>query len=203
MNANTIADSNADNPADAVCSLTQNWWLFALRGIFALIFAVLAFWMPHSALFAMTIVFGAFSLVNGAFNLVAAVRQMRQKQRWGWLLFSGIVGILTGVVVVVAPLAATLAVAYFLWVSVAFWAIFTGMLEISAAVRLRREIKGEIWLALSGLLSVLLGAIILWMFFTRPIESFLAAGWVLGFHAAIFGMTLLLLSWRLRKARQR
>ncbi|MDN5486712.1 MAG: HdeD family acid-resistance protein, partial [Pseudomonas sp.] len=73
----------------------------------------------------------------------------------------------------------------------------------SAAVRLRREIKGEIWLALSGLLSVLLGAIILWMFFTRPIESFLAAGWVLGFHAAIFGMTLLLLSWRLRKARQR
>lgn len=164
MNANTIADSNADNPADAVCSLTQNWWLFALRGIFALIFAVLAFWMPHSALFAMTIVFGAFSLVNGAFNLVAAVRQMRQKQRWGWLLFSGIVGILTGVVVVVAPLAATLALAYFLWVSVAFWAIFTGMLEISAAVRLRREIKGEIWLALSGLLSVLLGAIILWMF---------------------------------------
>jgi hypothetical protein len=115
MNANTIADSNADNPADAVCSLTQNWWLFALRGIFALIFAVLAFWMPHSALFAMTIVFGAFSLVNGAFNLVAAVRQMRQKQRWGWLLFSGIVGILTGVVVVVAPLAATLALAYFLW----------------------------------------------------------------------------------------
>ena len=85
MNANTIADSNADNPADAVCSLTQNWWLFALRGIFALIFAVLAFWMPHSALFAMTIVFGAFSLVNGAFNLVAAVRQMRQKQRWGWV----------------------------------------------------------------------------------------------------------------------
>ncbi|MFX3545404.1 HdeD family acid-resistance protein [Ralstonia mannitolilytica] len=202
MNTDTIAHSNADSPVDIVCSLTQNWWLFALRGIFALIFAVLAFWMPHSALFAMTIVFGAFSLVNGVFNLVAAVRQIRQKERWGWLLFSGIVGILTGVVVVVAPVAATLALAYFLWASVAFWAIFTGMLEISAAVRLRREIKGEIWLALSGLLSVLLGAIVLWMFFTRPIESFLAAGWLLGFHAAIFGMTLLLLSWRLRKARQ-
>lgn len=203
MNANTIADSNADNPADAVCSLTQNWWLFALRGIFALIFAALAFWMPQSALLAMTLVFGAFSLVNGAFNLVAAVRHIQKKERWGWLLFSGIVGILTGVVVLVAPWVATMVMASFLWASVGFWAIFTGVLEISAAVRLRQEIKGEIWLAFSGLLSIVLGAIVLWIFFSRPVESFLAAGWLLGFHAAIFGMTLLLLSWRLRKARQR
>lgn len=202
MNANTIADSNADNPADAVCSLTQNWWLFALRGIFALIFAVLAFWMPHSALFAMTIVFGAFSLVNGAFNLVAAVRHIQKKERWGWLLFSGIVGILTGVVVLVAPWVAAMVMASFLWASVGFWAIFTGVLEISAAVRLRQEIKGEIWLAFSGLLSIVLGAIVLWVFFSRPVESFLAAGWLLGFYAAVYGVTLLFLSWRLRKTRQ-
>lgn len=202
MNTDAITDSSADEPTKTLCSLTENWWIFALRGVLALIFAALAFWMPQSALLAMTLVFGAFSLVNGAFNLVAAVRHIQKKERWGWLLFSGIVGILTGVVVLVAPWIATIVLASFVWASVGFWAIFTGVLEISAAVRLRREIKGEIWLALSGLLSALLGAIILWMFFTRPIESFLAAGWLLGFHAAIFGMTLLLLSWRLRKARQ-
>lgn len=90
---------------------------------------------------------------------------------------------------------------FFLWASVGFWAIFTGVLEISAAVRLRREIKGEIWLALSGLLSIILGAIVLWIFFTRPVESFVAAGWLLGFHAAVYGVTLLFLSWSLRKTR--
>ena len=134
--------------------------------------------MPQSALLAMTIMFGAFSLVNGAFNLFAAVRHIQKKERWGWLLFSGIVGILTGVVVLVAPWVATIVLASFLWASVGFWAIFTGVLEISAAVRLRREIKGEIWLALSGLLSIILGAIVLWIFFTRPVESFVAAGWL-------------------------
>ena len=150
---------------------------------------------------AMTIMFGAFSLVNGAFNLFAAVRHIQKKERWGWLLFSGIVGILTGVVVLVAPWAATIVLASFLWASVGFWAIFTGVLEISAAVRLRQEIKGEIWLALSGLLSIILGAIVLWIFFTRPVESFVAAGWLLGFHAAVYGVTLLFLSWSLRKTR--
>ena len=79
---------------------------------------------------------------------------------------------------------------------------FTGVLEISAAVRLRQEIKGEIWLAFSGLLSIFLGAIVLWIFFSRPVESFLAAGWLLSFYAAVYGVTLLFLSWRLRKTRQ-
>lgn len=202
MNTDTITDSNADEPTKILCSLTENWWIFALRGVLALIFAALAFWMPQSALLAMTLVFGAFSLVNGAFNLVAAVRHIQKKERWGWLLFSGIVGILTGVVVLVAPWVATMVMASFLWASVGFWAIFTGVLEISAAVRLRQEIKGEIWLAFSGLLSIVLGTIVLWIFFSRPVESFLAAGWLLGFYAAVYGVTLLFLSWRLRKTRQ-
>ncbi|MCO1987717.1 heat resistance membrane protein HdeD-GI [Pseudomonas aeruginosa] len=202
MNTDTITDSSADEPTKTLCSLTENWWIFALRGVLALIFAALAFWMPQSALLAMTLVFGAFSLVNGAFNLVAAVRHIQKKERWGWLLFSGIVGILTGVVVLVAPWVATMVMASFLWASVGFWAIFTGVLEISAAVRLRQEIKGEIWLAFSGLLSIVLGAIVWWIFFSRPVESFLAAGWLLGFYAAVSGVTLLFLSWRLRKTRQ-
>ncbi|AVZ98456.1 MULTISPECIES: HdeD family acid-resistance protein [Enterobacteriaceae] len=202
MNTDAITDSSADEPTKTLCSLTENWWIIALRGVLALIFAALAFWMPQSALLAMTLVFGAFSLVNGAFNLVAAVRHIQKKEHWGWLLFSGIVGILTGVVVLVAPWVATMVMASFLWASVGFWAIFTGVLEISAAVRLRQEIKGEIWLAFSGLLSIFLGAIVLWIFFSRPVESFLAAGWLLSFYAAVYGVTLLFLSWRLRKTRQ-
>ena len=202
MNTDAITDSSADEPTKTLCSLTENWWIIALRGVLAFIFAALAFWMPQSALLAMTLVFGAFSLVNGAFNLVAAVRHIQKKEHWGWLLFSGIVGILTGVVVLVAPWVATMVMASFLWASVGFWAIFTGVLEISAAVRLRQEIKGEIWLAFSGLLSIFLGAIVLWIFFSRPVESFLAAGWLLSFYAAVYGVTLLFLSWRLRKTRQ-
>ncbi len=168
MNTDAITDSSADEPTKTLCSLTENWWIIALRGVLALIFAALAFWMPQSALLAMTLVFGAFSLVNGAFNLVAAVRHIQKKS--------------TGAGCCSAALSAYLPASsswlllgrhdghgFFLWASVGFWAIFTGVLEISAAVRLRQEIKGEIWLAFSGLLSIFLGAIVLWIFF--PVRS--------------------------------
>ena len=90
--------------------------------------------------------------------------------------------------------------ATFLWASIAFWSVFSGALEIAAAIRLRKEINGEIWLILSGLLSVVLGVVVTWMLLTRPVESFLALGWLIGFYAAVFGVMMILLGLRLRKA---
>ena len=194
----------SENPTDKMqyflCSLSRNWWAFVLRGVLALIIAVLAFVMPAEALLALTLVFGAFAFADGVFGLVAAIRNIRKGERWGWLMFSGILGIATGVVVVVSPFVATLVLATFLWASIAFWSVFSGVLEIVAAIRLRKEIKGEIWLILSGLLSVTLGVFVTWMLLTRPLESFLALGWLLGFYAAFFGAMMLLLGLRLSRA---
>jgi len=158
--------------------------------------------MPAEALLALTLVFGAFAFADGVFGLVAAIRNIRKGERWGWLMFSGILGIATGVVVVVSPFVATLVLATFLWASIAFWSAFSGILEIGAAIRLRKEIKGEIWLILSGLLSVALGVFVTWMLLTRPLESFLALGWLLGFYVAFFGGLMILLGLRLRRANQ-
>ena len=196
----TASENPTDKMQDMLCSLSRNWWAFVLRGVLALIIAVLAFVMPAEALLALTLVFGAFAFADGVFGLVAAIRNIRKGERWGWLMFSGILGIATGVVVVVSPFVATLVLATFLWASIAFWSVFSGVLEIVAAIRLRKEIKGEIWLILSGLLSVTLGVFVTWMLLTRPLESFLALGWLLGFYAAFFGAMMLLLGLRLSRA---
>ena len=194
----TASENPTDKMQDMLCSLSRNWWAFVLRGVLALIIAVLAFVMPAASLLALTLVFGAFAFADGVFGLVAAIRNIRKGEHWGWLMF--ILGIATGVVVVVSPFVATLVLATFLWASIAFWSVFSGVLEIVAAIRLRKEIKGEIWLILSGLLSVTLGVFVTWMLLTRPLESFLALGWLLGFYAAFFGAMMLLLGLRLRRA---
>jgi uncharacterized membrane protein HdeD (DUF308 family) len=133
--------------------------------------------------------------------LIAAVYNIRKGERWGWLAFSGILGVLTGIVVIVWPLTATLALASFLWASIAVWSIFTGAFEIFAAIRLRHEIRGEIWLILSGTISVVLGGIVVWLFLTKPVETFVAAGWLLATYALFSGIILTILGLRLRRLR--
>ena len=124
----TASENPTDKMQDMLCSLSRNWWAFVLRGVLALIIAVLAFVMPAEALLALTLVFGAFAFADGVFGLVAAIRNIRKGERWGWLMFSGILGIATGVVVVVSPFVATLVLATFLWASIAFWSVFSGCL---------------------------------------------------------------------------
>ncbi len=180
-------------------SISSNWWAFIIKGFLALIFSVLAFIMPVTAILALAIVFGAFALADGIFGIIASVRKIRKGKRWGWLIFSAIISILAGIAVIVSPLIATVVIASFLWASISFWSIFVGISEIITALRLRKEIKGELWMILSGLFSVILGAIILWMFITQPEDVLLASGWLLGINAFLSAMTYFFLGFKLKK----
>lgn len=194
-----MTDTTTSDPDKIMCSLAPNWWTFMLRGALALIIAVLALAMPSEAVLALTLVFGAFSFADGIFGLWSGIRNIRKGERWGWLVVSGILGIATGLIVLILPFVATFVVAVFLWIMIAFWSIASGIFEIAAAIRLRREIKGEWLLMLSGLISVVLGVAVTWFLLTNPVASLLALGWLLGLYAAIFGVTLLLFGWKLRR----
>lgn len=64
-----------------------------------------------------------------------------------------------------------------------------------AAVRLRRQIRGELWLGLAGLASILLGVVMV----LYPGAAVLTVVWLIGGMALAFGAFLLLLGWRLRR----
>jgi uncharacterized membrane protein HdeD (DUF308 family) len=80
---------------------------------------------------------------------------------------------------------------------IASWAIFTGILEIVAAIRLRHEITNEWMLALGGLISVGLGVLL----FIQPAAGSLAIVWMIAAYAIIFGVLLVVLGFRLRNWR--
>jgi uncharacterized membrane protein HdeD (DUF308 family) len=184
----------------ALCSLSKNWKAFLWRGIFAVILAALAWLMPAESVLALTIVFGAYSFSDGVFGLWSGYKNMRKGESWGWLIFSGLLGIATGLIVLASPFVATFVLTVFLWTMIAFWSISSGVMEIVAAIRLRKEITGEWLLILSGVISILLGAAVTWFLLTTPAGSVLALGWLLGVYAAIFGVTMILLAFKLRKA---
>ena len=171
--------------------LARNWWAFLLRGILALIFGLVAVFMPVTAFLSLVLVFGAFALVDGIFAIVSAFTSSAKAENWWWLILEGLFGILIGVLTLIQP--AAMGEAWLLLIGV--WAIVTGVFEIITAIRLRKEITGEFWLILGGLISILFGGYVV----MAPAVGAFAIGFIIGLYAIVFGIALILLALRLRK----
>ncbi len=180
--------------------LERNWSWIVLRGGLAIALGVLAILFPASALFAFTMVFAAFALVDGLLSVTSGIKGASQKEeRWWALILRGLVGIAVGVLFVLMPLVTTVSYAIASLALLAVWSIFTGVFEIAAAVKLRKEIKGEWLLGLSGLLSILLGMAIPFVLSLYPAATILSVGWMIGVYAIAAGVVLLLQGFRLRR----
>jgi uncharacterized membrane protein HdeD (DUF308 family) len=170
--------------------LGKSWWALTLRGVAAIIFGILAIALPGVTLLVLVTLFGAYAFVDGIFSLIAAFRAAEHHLHWMALVAEGVLGILVGIITFFHPaLTATVFVIF-----IAVWAVITGVLELVAAVRLRREIAGEILLVLSGIVSVVFGVLL----FIAPLRGALAVVWILGIYALIFGALMVGLSLRLR-----
>src|SRR4051794_34974783 len=136
-----------------VMILARNWWALALRGLFAVLFGIAAFAWPGITLGALVLLYGAYAFVDGVFAIAAALAGRTEGLPWWALLLEGVFGIAAGVIAFAWPGITALALLFL----ISAWAVVTGVFEIVAAVRLRKEIRGEWLLALSGVLSVLFG----------------------------------------------
>jgi uncharacterized membrane protein HdeD (DUF308 family) len=172
-------------------ALARNWWALAIRGAAAIIFGLLTFVMPGVTLAVLVLLFGAYAIVDGIFNLIAAFRSPHD-ERPRWLLaLEGLVSIGAGIVTFAMPGLTALVLVYI----IAIWAIVTGVLEIVAAIRLRDVIRNEWWLVASGVLSVIFGLLLV----VAPGAGALALVFWIGAYAIIFGALLVGLAFRLRR----
>ncbi|MDR3575384.1 MAG: HdeD family acid-resistance protein [Anaerolineaceae bacterium] len=175
--------------------MTHNWWLVVLRGLLAIVFAVLAFFSPVVAGLVLISLFGAYAFVDGIFAFAAGITHRHTNRRWWLLLIEGILGVLVGILVFYQPGVSALFLGLFITYWIAAWAVVTGVLEIAGAFMLRQEIRNEVWMIISGVISVALGV---FLFFTNPVD---AAGFVIYLiiaYALIFGISQLVLGLRLR-----
>src|SRR5215470_1738558 len=136
--------------------LASSWWALTIRGIVAILFGVFTFFWPAITLTVLALVFGAYALIDGVFTIVAVFRGGRAQYRWWVLLLEGIVSLGAGLVTFLWPGITVVALIYVL----AAWAVLTGLLELAAAIQLRKHITGEWLLALAGIASFLFGVLL-------------------------------------------
>jgi uncharacterized membrane protein HdeD (DUF308 family) len=172
--------------------LARNWWAIALRGVFAILFGLIALFMPGVTLTALVLLFAAYMLVDGIFAIVAAMRAASHQERWGWLIVEGIADLVAGAIAVIWPLITVIAFVLLM----AAWAIVSGALLVGAALRLHAT-HGRWLMALAGIVSAAWGVLlVIW-----PVIGAVVLTWWMGAYAFVFGIVLLVLAFRLRRRR--
>ncbi len=171
-------------------TLKRHWWVPVLRGIAAVVFGIMAFVYPGLTVAVLVLLFGAWILVDGVFRVIGAIGHRASDKEWGFDLIIGIMGIIIGFLTFHAPRITALA----LIIYIAAWALMIGATEIALAIKLRREIKGEWFLILMGLLSIVFAVMLLW----NPLPGALALVWLIGSYAIVFGILAIILGFRLR-----
>jgi uncharacterized membrane protein HdeD (DUF308 family) len=161
-----------------------------IRGLLAVVIGVLAVVWPGITMVVIVGIFGLYAVIDGVMNLILGLNRTRTHGRSWAVALQGVIGILAGIVTFAWPGITAFALVMF----IGAWAIVTGVFEIIAAIRLRRHIKGEWLLALSGVISVLFGFLV----FAFPTAGAVGIAWVLGIYAVTGGMVLIALGIRLR-----
>jgi uncharacterized membrane protein HdeD (DUF308 family) len=172
--------------------LARNWWAMALRGAFAILFGLIAIFLPFATIEGLVLVFAIYMLADGIMAMVAGLRAAAHHERWALLILEGVVNLLAGAVAMAMPGLTVLV----LVVVLGIWSVVTGAMLLAAAFRLHGG-HGRWWLALSGLVSILWGVALN----IAPIAGALVLTWWLGGYALVFGVVLLVLAFRLRSQR--
>jgi len=162
--------------------ISRYWWMTLLRGVLWILFGVFIFVRPDISLVSLTLTFGVFAFIDGAINIWNALSGREESDNWWVLLLAGLAGVVIGVLTFKDPAATALALQFY----IALWAVAIGLLQIVAAIWLRKEIEGEFWLALSGIASIVFGTLVV----ARPAAGALAILWLIAGYAIVFGVML-------------
>ena len=175
----------------AVSAITGNWWAPFASGVLAIVLGVAAFAWPTRTFEALVLLLGVYTFVRGAIWLSFGLLAASARERWWPLVVNGVLGISLGIL----SFAETQAMAVALVSLVGGWAVLTGVLEIVAALRLRRVIADEFLLGLGGIVSIVLGVLVL----VQPSLGAAALAVLFGAYAIVVGVLQIWLGARLKR----
>ncbi|NOX62447.1 MAG: hypothetical protein GXP42_10975 [Chloroflexi bacterium] len=162
------------------------WWVVLLEGIAAIIIGVLLLTSPGVTMFALVTFLGVYWLITGIFAIVSI---FIDNTSWGWKLFSGVIGIMAGLLILQHPLISTIIVpATGVWVMGIFGVVI-------GVINLIQAFQGGGWgIGVLGVLSILFGAVLM----ANPLIGAAALPFVLGSFGLVFGIFALVAAFKLK-----
>jgi uncharacterized membrane protein HdeD (DUF308 family) len=174
-------------------SLSAHWKLFLIEGIVLVILGLAAIMLPLIATIAIAIVVGWVFLFSGVVGLLATFR-MRSAPGFWWSLFSGILGVVAGIVLLRWPLQGVFSLTLVLTLFLAL----EGIVSIMYALEHKRELSGR-WalMLLSGVVDLILAGMI---YAGLPGTAAWAVGLLVGINMVFGGSAVIAMALHARNA---
>lgn len=172
--------------------LSRRWHLVVLRGVVAILFGIIAIAWPEITVLALALLWGVYLLMDGIASIVMGMGRGTDRM---YMILIGVLGVVAGVLSLVWPQITVVV----LLVLIAVWAIVAGILQIAAAIRLRKVINNEWFLAITGAVMLILGLLLI----VQPAEGAIGLLIAIATFAIAWGVVLVVLGLRLRQLRDR
>jgi uncharacterized membrane protein HdeD (DUF308 family) len=173
--------------------LTASWWVVVLRGVLLVLLGIFAFSSPGVTAAVLILWLASFIIADAILAFIAAATgRTGGEDRW-LVVLEGMLGLCLGFLLLRAPGAALIAASMLL----GGWMVFSGVLKLALAIQLRKEIEGEFWLGLIGVLGIFFGFLI----FSQPGLGIATLLGIVAIFAFLSGVFQIILGFRLRGLR--
>ncbi len=139
---------------------------------------------------------GIYILIEGIVTTIVGLTSIGKNSHWWVLLLEGILGLVVGWILFTQPTFITLTTALFIQIF-AIWIIISGVLRIILSIFVRKTVKNEFFMILSGILAIIVGIIL----FSQPITGLLALVWIMGFFAIFTGILFIAFAMKLKDSK--
>ena len=170
-------------------AVARIWWVLLVRGSASILFGITALAWPGITLASLVFVYGAYCFADGLMAFFGGYNT-----RFWQSLLVGLISIGAGLATFFYPGVTALALLYL----IATWAVVRGVFEIMAAIKFRKIIEREWMLVLAGLASIAFGILVV----LNPGAGALSILWIMGSYALVFGILLVVASFKVKRLAQ-
>ncbi len=166
-------------------SLNKSGGIELLKGLIAIILAIIVFSNPAKALVTLATWLGVLALIVGAVMIFMAL--WKKRGSWQMLLAQGIFNAILGLLVVAYPRGSAGLVIFIAGI----WITVFGIIQLFAYMQAKEVLPGKSLILLSALLSLLVGVLLMF----NPFEGAVMVTVILGIYAVIIGVSKFYVAW--------
>jgi len=170
--------------------ISQRWATLAANGAIAIIFGVLAIFVPGPTLITMVVYFGVIILLLGIAMLVGVILNIRNGLGFGTDLVEAIVLIVIGILLTFY----TQQSLKIFVIIIGSWAVIIGLLQLFIAFKVTADLNGKNTLLINGGLSLIFGIVL----FFNPFQAAVFVLVLTGILAIVVGVILIIIAMKMK-----